>query len=95
MFRKNKDQKRCLRVEVNKCTSSYEYLLKIRENPSIDVERLLILITKKFKTISVLKPQFKRQILAFFISNTFTSNTRLNLAKSEVKAKEHTEAELS
>ena len=31
---------------------------------------------------------------AFFISNTFISNTRLKLAKNQAKAKQHPEAEL-
>ena len=31
---------------------------------------------------------------AFFISNTFISNARLNLAKSQANAKQHSEAEL-
>ena len=31
---------------------------------------------------------------AFFISNTFVSNIRLKLAKNQVKAKQHPEAEL-
>ena len=34
------------------------------------------------------------ELLAFFISNTFMSNTRLKLAKSQAIAKQHTEAEL-
>ena len=33
-------------------------------------------------------------IHAFFISNTFITNTRLKLAKNQAKAKEHLEAEL-
>ena len=32
-------------------------------------------------------------IHAFFISNTFISNTRLKLAKNQAKAKQHAEAE--
>ena len=34
------------------------------------------------------------RIHAFSISNTFISNTRLNLAKNQAKAKQHPEAEL-
>ena len=35
----------------------------------------------------------KKKIHAFFVNNTFTSNTRLKLAKNHAKVKQHLEAE--
>ena len=36
----------------------------------------------------------RANMLSFFISNTFISNTRLILARNKAKAKQHIEAEL-
>ena len=43
---------------------------------------------------STLKKHFRAVVRAFFISNTFTSNARLKLAKILAKAKQNLEAEL-
>ena len=43
---------------------------------------------------STSKKHFRAVVHAFFISNTFTSNARLKLAKILAKAKQNLEAEL-
>ena len=40
------------------------------------------------------KKRFNVALQAFFISNTFTSNASLKLAKNQAKAKQHSQAEL-
>ena len=48
-------------------------------------------------TLTFLRSENRKFVIvhAFFISNTFTSNARLKLAKNQANAKQHPEAELS
>ena len=47
-------------------------------------------------TLKFLRSEKRKVVIvhAFFISNTFTSNVRLKLAKDKANAKQHPEAEL-
>ena len=46
------------------------------------------------RTLSLCSTELNNHLHAFFICKTFVSNGRLKLAKNQVNAKQHTEAEL-
>ena len=61
---RKKIQLRCLRIVYNDYSSDYQTLLKLSQNPAMEIKRLKDLALEIFKTMNDLNPSFMKNIFS-------------------------------